>query len=88
MIVPIWPGGKFTNSDGSFTPAAQTFMSQTRQNMQTSLSENGFLIPSQDSSTISILQPTAQVGTLLFDVSTNQLVVLLNDLTFHPILTS
>lgn len=88
MNVPWWSGGQAVDSNGNFTPEYSTFQEQQRQVMQQNLSNEGFVIPQQNTSDIGIIEPTAKEGTLLYNSDTNQLLVRLSDGTFHPILTS
>lgn len=71
------------------------FLIQLTQNMQQSLSNEGFLIPSMSSSDMAIIQTNALPGTLIFvtdvvnggasDAPNGQLFVRLNDGIFHPV---
>lgn len=105
MFVPIVPTEAITDENGERTKPWDNFFQQQAQNMQESLSDEGFAIPSVSSASNSVSPPATggqlaqlqasfgtqqgvQVGRLVFDPNTNQLKVILNDGTFHPITTT
>jgi hypothetical protein len=77
MNVPNYVHEKVLTDEGHFTSPWEEFFSQLRQNMQQSLSNEGFVIPGQSTANITIIQngvdaqgnKVAIKGTLLFDTS-------------------
>jgi uncharacterized protein YtpQ (UPF0354 family) len=68
---------QFVDKDGFLTDAAKNLMEQLLQNMQQNLSDEGLVVPGQDSANVTIIQngvneQGAQIalkGTLIFDTS-------------------
>jgi hypothetical protein len=97
MLVPVWNGGQVIDEDGKFTPSFSSYLQQTRQQMQQSISNDGFLIPSVSSTDLLTIQanPRSLPGTLLFNRDAanggapgspnGQLYIKLLDGIFHPI---
>jgi hypothetical protein len=59
MIVISVPTGKITDEDGNVTPEYGNFFDQNTQQMQQSLSNEGFWIPSVSSASNSVMPPTS-----------------------------
>ena len=95
MNVPTFVQEKFVDENGYMTKPWQNLFQQLLQVMQQSLSDEGFAIPPQSSSNMTIILPGAMNGTLLFNTSAinggsptapnGQLYVKLADGTFHPV---
>lgn len=88
MIVPNYLNTAFTDSNGNLTPQWSLLLDQLLRQMQINLSNEGFVIPSQNATNMNTIEPQAQNGTLLYDSTTGKLRIKLNDGTFHDILTS
>lgn len=98
MFVPTLPQSKIVDENGHLTNEWRLYFEQQQQNSQQSLSDEGFAIPNQTSSNISLIQPKALNATLLFNSSVinggsssspnGQLYVKLQDGAFHPITNS
>lgn len=95
MFVPTMIRERVVDKDGFLTAPWQGLFEQLLQNMQQSLSDEGFLIPPLTSANISVIQTNASNGTLVFNTSAvnggsgsapnGQLYVKLADGTFHPV---
>lgn len=80
MILPNFENTQIVDNKGYLTPAWQIIMQAFFQTLQKNLSDEGFLIPQQDTATITDLQtqfnasptPTAYFGDLLYDSSTDE----------------
>lgn len=98
MIVVSVPTDKAVDKDGNFTPPWGNYFDQNTQQMQQSLSNEGFWIPSVSTSDLAIIaasygqQTGVNLGTLVYDSTANQLKVFLSDSattgSFHVITTS
>lgn len=77
MIVPTMIESRFVDENGFLTDEAKLLMQQLLQNMQQNLSQEGYVVPSQDSANIAIIEAgtdefgtqIALPGTLLFNTS-------------------
>lgn len=96
MFVPTLPQSPVLDKEtGYWTAEYQLFWQTLVQNMQQSVSNEGFIIPSQVQGDVNVIEPTALNGTLLFNASeinggssdqpNGQLYVKLADGTFHAV---
>lgn len=95
MYVAPLPQAQVVDSAGQWTPTYQQYMNTWTQNMQTDLSNDGFVIPSLTQSQMGIVQGNMPVGTLVFNTSeinggspsapNGQLYVKLADGIFHKV---
>lgn len=99
MYVPTLPQGPVLDpSTGYWTSEYQQFWQVLLQNMQQCLSNEGFVIPSQDQSQLAIIEQNAIIGTLIFNTSevngggmdepNGQLYVKLADGIFHKVVNT
>ena len=92
---PLLQGPAVDLETGNWTPQYQALMETLFRNLNISLSEEGFVIPTQSTDNINILGADSTSGTLLFDEAeinggtaanpNGQLYIRLNDGTFHPV---
>ena len=87
MKVPSYINGAIVSESGELTESWQNVFVQLFDEMQANLSDEGVVSPSQSSANISIIEPNASPGTLIFDSDTNELKVRLSDGTFHVVQT-
>lgn len=88
MELPTFPQGAIVDEQGFMTPEFRNFLEFLLQNMRRDLSQEGFVIPSQSNTNTTRLQELVEVGTLLYNSDSNQLLIKLNDGVFHAITTS
>ncbi len=79
MRIPVFTDQQFTKEDGRLTPYAQQLLDITFQQMQRSLSDDGFVIPSQTTTAIQNIvspsNPNAKgPGTMWYDSTLNKYV--------------
>jgi hypothetical protein len=90
MIVPNFVNQQVVDKNGNWTDAWASIISQLLLLLQQSLSDEGFVIPSQSNSNLSNISQNLQPGTILFNTEAQnglgQLFIRLNDGSFHPIL--
>jgi hypothetical protein len=95
MITQPVPQSKPIDENGNWTTEWQQYWDTKSKNEQVSLSEEGFLVPTQTPANITALAPVSPSGILLFDATVinggsssnpnGQLYIRLNDGTFHPV---
>lgn len=96
--IATFPQGPIVDSTGEPTAEFSTWMTQIIQNLQQDISDEGFVMPSQDVTNINLIEPNAATGTLIFNTSLSngsltetpngQLMVKLADGVFHPVTNS
>lgn len=64
MIVPTYSQGPIVEKDGTPTPGFAILLKNLIQNMQLSISDEGFLIPSVDRDQMATIQSSFQTGTV------------------------
>jgi hypothetical protein len=95
MMIPNFENVRFVNRDGYLTDEWQNIFQSLISSLQTNVSNEGYRVPQQPTTTINMLQsqfasspsPSVYYGNLLYDSTTNQLKVFLADNTFHVITT-
>lgn len=87
MKIPNYVHDRLVDENGEITEQWDVLISQLLTELQIATSEEGFVIPTQPTTNITIIETDAQNGTLLYDKDTNQLKVRLNDGLFHVIQT-
>lgn len=95
-VAPLPQGQVVDLKTGEWTPTYQQYMATLTQNMQVSISDDGFVIPSLSQSDMAIVQQNMPVGTLVFNTSeinggsagapNGQLYVKLADGIFHKVM--
>jgi hypothetical protein len=95
MFVPNFPQSQPLDESGNFVQEWRDYFQLIGQNLQLAIGNEGYAIPQQTTTNIAIIQPSAAIGTLLFDESAvnggtidapnGQLYVKLADGTFHPV---
>lgn len=88
MLVPSFADTKAVDKEGNWSPAWNANMSILLEQLQQNYSNAGLVVPTQVAENVAALQPTATIGTLLYNRDTDKLQVLLADGTFHDITTS
>jgi len=88
MRVPNYINDRIVTPEGKLVEEWQVVISQLLEELQINFSNEGLVPPSQSVGNIAIIADGAKSGTLIFDEANNQLLVRLNDGTFHPIMTS
>lgn len=98
MFVPTMETGPLTDENQRLMPQWKSLLEQLLQNMQQALSNEGFLIPPQTTVNVSALEGNVQAGTLIFnsslvnggtvDAPNGQLMVMLADGIFHPVVNT
>jgi hypothetical protein len=94
MNIPNFENIQFVDKNGYLTEQWQNIMQQLITALQSNVSNEGFQIPQQPTTNITMLQsqfaaspnPAAYYGNLLYDSTTNQLKVNLAG-TFHVVVT-
>jgi hypothetical protein len=74
MNVPNYVNETVVDENGHFTPSWQLFFDQLINQLNTNLSDEGTVIPSQDSAAIGKLTDS-QNGTLVYDETSDNLMV-------------
>ena len=95
MNIPNFENIQFIGRGGYLTEQYSNILQQLITALQTNLSDEGFGIPQQATTTITMLEsqfaastnPAAYYGRLLYDSTSDQLKVFLADNTFHVITT-
>lgn len=99
MYIPTLPQGPvFDVKTGYWTPDYRLFFDTLIQVLRQAAGDEGFQIPNQNSANIAIIEPNANIGTLIFnssivnggstDAPNGQLQVKLADGTFHDIVNT
>jgi len=81
MIVPAFLNNTFVDKNGDLTPGWSFLLNQLFNDMQTNISNEGFVIPSQTTANINRLAATGSKilnGTMLYDSDLNVLKVFKN----------
>lgn len=78
MQVPIvnFTGMQWVDNEGKLTAVAASFLAQLVMQLQQNLSNEGFVIPSQDQANVNALIGT-QAGSLVFNTTTQTLQILI-----------
>lgn len=71
MLVPTLVQQQVVDEKGFLTPQWRQFFEQLLQNMQQSLSDEGFLIPPQSAANIALLTDSPN-GTIIYDETNNE----------------
>lgn len=87
MNVPNFIHDKFVDENGYLTDGWRLFFNQLINEMNENLSQEGIVMPSQTTDNADIIKTDALNGTILYDSTTNELKVRLNDGNFHVIQT-
>jgi hypothetical protein len=88
MNIPNLIKTPFVDKDGHLTPTAWGILTQIINQMQKNLSNEGYITPQQDTTTItSRLNNSRSTGALLYNSDTNKLMVCENG-TFKTVTTS
>lgn len=87
MNVPNFIHDKFVDENGYLTDGWRLFFNQLINEMNENLSQEGIVMPSQTTANADIIKTDALNGTILYDSTTNELKVRLNDGNFHVIQT-
>lgn len=75
MNIPNFENIQFVDRQGYLTPEWQLILEQVFQALQKNLSDEGYKVPQQPTTTINQLNTAASTGALLYDSTTNQLKV-------------
>lgn len=78
MLVPVFPNTKFVENDGYLTDTMLFYITELNQNLQNSLSNNGWTVPQLTQLQISDIYLQMPDGTLFYDTTNNLLVVKIN----------
>lgn len=95
MMIPNFEFTRFVNRDGNLTDEWQNVLQALFTALQTNVSNEGFQIPQQTTANVAKLQtqfaaspnPSVYYGNLIYDSTSNQLKVFLNDNTYHVVST-
>ena len=72
FLIPNLPTTKLVQEDGNPHPAWQQWFQQLVAVMQNNLSPNGFTLPQQPTTTITLLNTPASKGVVIYDETTDQ----------------
>jgi hypothetical protein len=90
-------GQKIVNEDGTFTDSVQNFFDTLHTLLINNLGDEGLVMPTQSASNITLIQdalitsptgiqtPSCEFGTLIYDATTNQPLVALDDGSGNPL---
>lgn len=87
MNIPNFQNIRMVDSKGYLTAEWQQLMQQLFTQLQANLSDEGYKLPQQSTSTIVSLNTAASKGALLYDSTTNEFKVNING-TFKIVTTS
>ncbi len=98
LRTPNLPAGQMVNEDGTPTPEELLFRQRLVSSLQNNFGPEGVVVPTQDSTNIAIIQnnrvpnpsggasiPTCQFGTMLYNVTTNSIMIAIDDGAGNPI---
>lgn len=72
MNIPNFVNSQFVDKNGYLTDTWQLILQQLFQALQDNLSNEGYKLPQQPSTTIATLNTAASTGNLLYDSTTDQ----------------
>lgn len=87
MNIPNFDLEKIVDDKGYLTPPAKAFFDQLITALQQNLSNEGYKLPQQPTSTITQLNTQQSIGALLYDSTANQLKINING-TFKVVTVS
>jgi hypothetical protein len=87
MNIPNFTDTQVVDKNGHFTPQWRQIMSQLMSELQTRMSEESHITPSQTTANIALLNSPDLKGGLLYNSDTNKLNVNING-TFKEVTTS
>lgn len=73
MNIPKFVQDKVIGADGRLTPSWHQLFSQLLNEMNTNVSNNGFVVPSRTNDDINAMAVNVPNGTILYDSDTNEL---------------
>lgn len=73
MKLPTLNFTQWTDKNGNLTGEAQLFLQQLLGQLQPNLSDEGYVIPKQDTTNIGVLNNSKSANTLIVNSDTNQL---------------
>jgi len=87
MKVPDYVNAKVIDENGMMSDIWRNIQNQLLTELQKNFSDEGLVPPMQSTANISVINPSATNGTLIYDEDTNELKVRLSDGNFHVIQT-
>jgi hypothetical protein len=72
MKIPNFIDSKIVETHGGLTDTWKQIFIQLLQNMQNTLSDEGFALPQETTTNITKLETTQSVGRIIYDKTTNQ----------------
>jgi hypothetical protein len=72
MRIPNYFTSKFVDENGYLTPEYQNFFQQLISQLQSNLSDEGYKLPQQPTSVITVLNTAASKAAILYDSTTDE----------------